>query len=67
MYNIQYIYAYARMRAYICACTYNVASDVYVTKCLYVVSWHEWIQRYFAFIVEFPKVYVFLCEYGYLM
>ncbi len=55
------------MRAYICACTYNVASDVYVTKCLYVVSWHEWIQRYFAFIVEFPKVYVFLCEYGYLM
>ena len=28
---------------YICACTYNAASDVYVTKCLYVVSWHEWI------------------------
>ena len=54
------------MRAYICACTDNTASDVYVAKCLYVVSWHEWIQRRFAFIVEFSKVSVFLCEYCYL-
>lgn len=53
------------MRAYICAYTYNAASDVYV-KYLYVVSWHEWIQRRFAFIVEFSKVSVFLCKYCYL-
>ncbi len=54
------------MRAYIYACSYNAASDVYVAKCLYVVSWREWIQRRFAFIAEFSKVSVFLCEYCYL-
>ena len=53
------------MRVYVCACTHNVASDVYV-KYLYVVSWHEWIQRRFIFIVKLSEVYVFLCEYCYL-
>lgn len=73
-YSVQYtIYIRVRtharvyMRVYICVCTYNAASDVYVAKYLYVVSWLEWIQRCFAFIVEFPKVSVFLCEYCYLM
>lgn len=34
--NIQYIYAYVRMRARICACTHTAARSVYVMKCLYV-------------------------------
>ena len=71
-YSVQYtIYIRVRtharvyMRVYVCACTHNAAGDVYVA-CLYVVSWHEWIQRRFAFIIEFSKVSVFSCEYCYL-
>lgn len=66
VYNIQYIYAYVRMRARICACTNTAACSVCVAKCLYVLTWREFFQRRWDFIVKLFEVSVFLCKYGYL-
>lgn len=66
VYNIQYIYAYVRMRARICVCAYTAACSVCVAKCLYVLPWCEWLQRRCVSIVKLSEVSVFLCEYGYL-
>lgn len=58
------------MRAYICACMYAHVRTMLQVTCMWrVYMWCHGTNGFkdvSPFIVEFSKVFVFLCEYSYL-